>query len=225
MHRGYVKEWRKELDSQIWRMHPLYHRVWSWLKKAVNHTDKTFYTPKGEVSLQPGQKVTSLRQIAEGVSWEEWGVVKTPSPKTIKSILEWLQEQEMLTVESNAKGTLISLTNWSIYQHEEAEKVTQGKQSLPTNNNDKNEKNKKPIEQHDMLPMFERLWERYPRKAGKDAAWRHFKRTVRTPQDAARVWNAMSNYIDAVDGKDKQFIKHGSAWFNCWQDWEQEELW
>jgi hypothetical protein len=100
--------------------------------------------------LQAGQKMTSYRQIAEGVAWSEWGVLRVPSAKTIKVIIEWLQAYEMVTVESNSKGTVITIVNWHTYQNNEEQKVTaesntvetRWKHGLPTNKNEKNEKKK-----------------------------------------------------------------------------------
>jgi uncharacterized phage protein (TIGR02220 family) len=143
MRRGYTLDWRKGIDSDVWKMPPLYDRVWKWLRLSANHKAVDVITPKGSIHLEPGQRITSMRQIAEGVSWEEWGTPRIPSPKTISVILAWLQQQEMVTVESNSKGTVISIINWHIYQIPPQEKVTvesnaketAKKQHLPTNNN------------------------------------------------------------------------------------------
>jgi len=122
---GYVKSFRKELCSEIWDMPPIYHRVWYWIRLNVQYETYLFPTPgKFGIWVLPGQRITSLRQIAEGVSWKEWGVVKIPNSKTIKAILGWLENQEMVTVESNTKGTLISVVNWNSYNGSTVEKVT-----------------------------------------------------------------------------------------------------
>jgi len=63
----------------------------------------------------PGQRITSLQQIAEGVKWSEWGREVIPNKKSIRDILTWLESREMVTVESNAKGTLITVVNWHTY--------------------------------------------------------------------------------------------------------------
>lgn len=122
---GYAKSWRKELRSDVWNMPPIYHRVWYWLRLNVQHETYLFPTPvKLGIWVLPGQRLTSLRQIAEGVSWKEWGVEKVPNTKTIKAVLDWLEAREMVTVESNGKGTLISVVNWHTYNYFAGEKVT-----------------------------------------------------------------------------------------------------
>lgn len=143
---GWIRDHRKELESDIWMMPPLYHRVWQYLKYDVNHADRTIPNSKGEKLLvKKGQTVTSYQIIAEAVAWYEHGTKRVPNKKTIKAILDWLEMQEMITKNSNAKGTVITLCNYGVYQGAEDDEgnagVTLGKRSLDTNNNDKNDKN------------------------------------------------------------------------------------
>lgn len=122
---GFAKSWRKELHSDVWQEPPIYHRVWYWLRLNVQHEPFLFPTrEKFGIWVLPGQRITSLRQIAEGVAWKEWGVEKVPNVKTIKAVLDWLESQEMVTVVSNTKGTLITLTNWDTYNESAYKKVT-----------------------------------------------------------------------------------------------------
>lgn len=137
MKKGYTKAWRKELDSEIWLMPPLYLKVWYWLRHKVQHDPFLFPTHKGiGVWVLPGQRLTSLQEIAEGVKWSEWGKEIIPNKKTILTILNWLKIEGMIAFESNAQGTLISIINWDIYNHtdrvESNEKETVRKRSLDT---------------------------------------------------------------------------------------------
>lgn len=117
---GYIKDYRKELDSDIWLMPPLYHRVWQWLKYSVNFTQGRQPNADGTITIiQPGQLPTSYRQIAAGVGYHEYGVWKEPGTKPIKNILDWLEIQEMIEITRNSKGTLITLLQWDEYQSDE----------------------------------------------------------------------------------------------------------
>lgn len=143
---GWIRDHRKELESDIWMMPPLYHRVWQYLKYDVNHSDRVIPNTKGEkLQIKKGQTVTSYQIIAEAVAWFEHGTKRVPNKKTIKSILDWLEKEEMITRISNAKGTVITLCNYGVYQGSEEDEgnagVTLGKRSLDTNNNDNNVKN------------------------------------------------------------------------------------
>lgn len=126
MKSGYIKHHRKELCSDIWQMPPLYNRVWQWLKLKAKWKPEMFPTPKRfGIHLNPGQLITSLELISDGVSWIEWGKEKKPNKKTVKTILDWLIHNDMISLFSNAKGTFIIITNWVAYNEQEREKVTE----------------------------------------------------------------------------------------------------
>ncbi|MFD7521412.1 hypothetical protein [Paenibacillus chitinolyticus] len=120
---GYIKVNREELDSEIWRMPPLYHRVWQYLSFKVNSKHAEITLKDGTpFKLTPGQHLTKIRDIAKGVGWQERGKFFEPNPKTISTILNWLKEQKMIDFEAvtsnslgvsggNSFGTLITLIN------------------------------------------------------------------------------------------------------------------
>lgn len=148
--KGYIKDYRKELQSDIWLMPPLYHRVWQYLKYKVNHKENKIPMRDGSfLTVKPGQHLTSIRSIADNIGWYERGVFKAPNPKTIASILDWLVKQNMIKIhrgEGNRQYTLITLSNWDsyqVYEDESNSKETGSKQSMDINKNDKNEKNDK----------------------------------------------------------------------------------
>lgn len=166
---GYIKDYRKELESDIWLMPPMYHRVWQWIKYSVNHAENKIPNRDGShTELRPGQHATSYRLIAQGVGYFERGRWREPNVKTIKSILDWLSKQQMICVDGNSNGTILTVENWCLYQSENLDgnskrisKSTLGKHSLDTNKNEKNDKNEKkdiysdlPAELHQPLKDF-----------------------------------------------------------------------
>lgn len=66
---------------------------------------------------------------------------------------------------------------------------------------------------------FEALWAQYPKKDGRRAAERHFRASVQSVEDWGRIQKALANYLKHVAGKELQYIKNGSTWFNNWTDW------
>jgi hypothetical protein len=107
-------------------MPPIYHRVWFWILTSVQHEQFLFPTRKPfGIHVLPGQKITSVREIAEGVKWTEWGKEKVPNPKAISDVLEWLEGNSMIEVESNDKGTFINITNSEFYIPKTIEQVTE----------------------------------------------------------------------------------------------------
>ncbi|MDT8419362.1 MAG: hypothetical protein RQ754_02935 [Desulfuromonadales bacterium] len=68
---------------------------------------------------------------------------------------------------------------------------------------------------------FETVWERYPRKDGKKAAFRSFRASVQSEAALNAIHQALRNYLQhlANEGTEPRYIKAGSTWFNNWRDW------
>lgn len=129
---GWIKDYRKEIDSDIWAMPPLYFKVWQYLKYMANHQTNTIPMSDGSKEIiNRGQHLTSYRSIAKGVAYYENRVYKEPNAKTIKKILEWLEKNHMITLDhgrGNKQYTKITIVNYSTYQSKEDELVTEKKQ-------------------------------------------------------------------------------------------------
>lgn len=65
---------------------------------------------------------------------------------------------------------------------------------------------------------FAEIWAKYPNKDGKEAANRHFSKSVKTDKDWDDIKKALTNYT-ATDRVRSGYIKNGSTWFNNWKDW------
>lgn len=146
---GFIKDYRQELDSDVWLMPPIYHRVWQYLKYKVNHEPNEIPMRDGsKFKIYPGQHLTSVRNICKDVGWYERGIFKEPNPKTIKAVLDWLQKNGMIAVDQgNRKYTLVTLINWAIYQEKRNKsnsKGTESNHSMDINKNEYNEKELKP---------------------------------------------------------------------------------
>lgn len=116
MHRGFTKAWRKELDSDIWLMPSIYHRVWYWLRLKVQWETRLLPTPKGfGIWVLPGQKLTSLEDISEGVKCVKNRREIKPDRKTVKRVLEWLSFNQCIELTCHTTGTLIYIINWQTY--------------------------------------------------------------------------------------------------------------
>ena len=71
---------------------------------------------------------------------------------------------------------------------------------------------------------FELIWKIYPRKEGKDQAFKHYKSWLRGKEYAGRkvkltnhqMWEAVRKYADKIEREktEKQYIKMGSTFFN-----------
>lgn len=69
---------------------------------------------------------------------------------------------------------------------------------------------------------FERLWQLYPRKQGKKEAKKFYAIAVRNGTAVDEIEAGIKRYCEYIrkNGIEKQFIKHGSKWFEgqCWND-------
>ena len=114
MHRGWIKDWRKSEDGPIWSMPPLYFKVWRWI---LYKTDR-----------KTGILKTSINRIAEGVEWQDRECTRTPNKATILRILDWLQEQNMVSRATGGKGnaqyTKLTIIKWDTYQSKDDIEVT-----------------------------------------------------------------------------------------------------
>jgi hypothetical protein len=133
MHRGYTKAWRKEIDSMVWKMPPIYHRIFFYLRQKVNWATKLFPTRYSlGIWVSPGMILTSCNQIAEGISYRENNREIVPDRKTIMRALEWMQTENMLQLTCHTNGTMIYLNNWDTYNVDNAELVPPIPNQFPT---------------------------------------------------------------------------------------------
>ena len=170
---GWIKIHRDIVTKDIYIQPPLYLRVFERLVIEANHCCKKIPFGKGERLVRRGERVTSIRQIAEWVAWYERGILRAPNPKTIREILTYLESKDIIEVldyssKGNRQETHYKVVNYWLYQKCDTSKVTANgqvsTQSLDTNKNDKElqEKNKRTYGD-----FFEELWSHYPRKKGK----------------------------------------------------------
>ena len=98
MHRGYIRQWRKEIESDIWDMPPLYYKVWRYILMAADH--KTH-------ELQ-----TTCNIVADKISWHENRALRVPNRKTVRKILLWLHErnQGVYSIIGTGKHKMVKLT-------------------------------------------------------------------------------------------------------------------
>lgn len=76
---------------------------------------------------------------------------------------------------------------------------------------------------------FEQLWQHYPNKKGKKAAFKKWKATLNKGADNQSLIKAAKNYAEVCEGREKRYIMHGRTFFGPdehWRDYlktEEEE--
>jgi DNA replication protein DnaD len=151
MEKGYVKLWRKFRDHPFWREERKFSRAEGFLDlvMSANGTDKTVIFDGSPLLIRRGQLLTSERKLAE--RWR-WSKTKT------RLLLFYLQNSDRsIEVNSDHKKTLITITNYNIYNpltntekttspddKKTTEKPLKDHRLAPTNKDRKKEKDIRP---------------------------------------------------------------------------------
>lgn len=106
--RGYVKLWRKTIDSGLLE-HPTAWQLFGWvLLNATHKTRKTIVSGQ-IIELQPGEVVFTRRVTSVKLGMSE---------QQIRTALGVLVSNQVVTSKTTRRCTIISLTNWDRYQQD-----------------------------------------------------------------------------------------------------------
>ena len=108
MNRGYVKIYRKCLDTGILR-NALAWQFLSWCLLKATHKPHKHLVGSGFVELQPGQFVFGRASAAKELGSTE---------RKIRTCLELLKNIDFLTIHTTNKYSIITIVNWHTYQDE-----------------------------------------------------------------------------------------------------------
>ena len=90
------------------------------------------------------------------------------------------------------------------------------------NNNTNNNTHDKRASESDLKERFDSIWKNYPNKKGKSKAFTSYKKAVKEGTTDDEIIQGINNYLKEIEikGTAKQYIKHGSTWFNNkgWED-------
>lgn len=155
---GYILVHRCLLDSSVWNDGEKHNRKSAWidLLLKVNHADKKKMVDGKEITIQRGQRLTSIAKLAI-----EWGVTRKTASKWINA---W-KSAGMVYVDSTTRYTLITILKYSVYQDGKTSKGKGVYSSVPNSvsnsvsdsvaplytqtNNEKNVNNEKKVNKKD----------------------------------------------------------------------------
>ena len=93
MPEGYIKLWRKSLDSPVWD-NPKVWRFWTWCLMKASHKDIDIMVGYQNITLQPGQFVFGLNNAS---------LETKLSIQSIRTCLSILKNDDSITVKSTNK--------------------------------------------------------------------------------------------------------------------------
>lgn len=108
MERGYVKLWRKTLDSGLLQ-HPTALQVFMYLLLMTSHKKQKRIVAGSSVEVPAGSVLTGRAKLA---------AVLELSEKQVRTALGLLEKLEIVTIRRANKYSIISFVNWDRYQNE-----------------------------------------------------------------------------------------------------------
>ena len=207
------------------RQNPFYTNsvaIHCWIECLLraSHTKRQAYLKREKIEIEPGMFVMGREEFGRSV-----GV----SGSTIWYWLLQFESDSMIDIKKTAKGSVVSIRNWSHYQGVDStsdNKKTADEQQMNTNKNEKNERMKRNTPPTPQGGAFEKFWDAYPRKVGKGAAEKSWKRIKPTPELIQQILSAIEEQkASTAWTKDNgQFIPHPTTWLNQkrWEDENQD---
>lgn len=106
MQDGWIKLWRKSMDSGLLQNHELW-AFWCWCLLKASHKPHSQMVGYQVVDLKPGQFVFGRKKAAHELRLTE---------RKIRTCLKHLEKLQNLTIKATNKYSIITIVNWSTYQ-------------------------------------------------------------------------------------------------------------
>ena len=125
----------------------------------------------------------------------------------------YTEEKRQLTENENGQYEL-GMTNGIPVVDQMDTQVRLGKDRLGKDSKTYEPKENKPSSA-ELTERFEKLWELYPRKKGKQDALRHYKKAIKEGATDEEIKQGIEEYVKEIKAKGTKmdYIKHGSSWF------------
>lgn len=210
LHLGYIKLYRRLLDSRVF-LDEFLLKVWIWVLLKASHRERSvpFKTGKGMslVTLQPGQLIFGRKSAARDLG--------APA-ETVRGRMAKLRSLGMVTIQPTTHYSLITVVNWHPYQ---GSKNSKDAQPPPTHHIQecckKCESRPGPAAAHSdpqtsgaapLLPLLEN------NSVAAPAQRRHHRRRgCDYPAEIVELWNAYCDTIVRVPAKKADTLRNIAA--------------
>ena len=213
MYQGYIKLWRKLQDNDLWKQEKFTRgQAWVDLVLLANHKPNTIRIRGIEIKVDRGQLAYSELTLSKRWKWS-----RNKTRRFLKELSSKTAHQ--IKQQTNNLTSLITITNYDIYQQNEHKTEHQAEHQKDTrrytNKNVKNDKNK-------YSKDFLEFYSAYPLKKSKAKAfqfWKKLKPDLHTCLAALQSQMIEKGFLKA----EKKFCpewKHPATWLNqgCWED-------
>lgn len=144
---GWISIYRKIQNSFVWTNSDQL-KLWLLILMKANHSENKFLFNGEELSVSKGQMVTGVNVLASDFN-EGVKPVNRVAGRTLWRWLKKFEKEQMLSIESTSKYSVITVLNWDEYQQNDNHLSSSCQSSvkhLSTNNNDNNENNKTKVD-------------------------------------------------------------------------------
>jgi len=205
---GYIKFYRKTLDSPIICKDSDYFAVWGYLLLSATHKEYETLFNGEKIILLPGQLITGRKAISSKFKVDE---------SKVQRILKSFENEHQIEQLTCNRNRLITILNWDIYQSNEQQIKQQVNNNCTTSeqpvNTNKKVKNIKNVKNKTYGDFFEEIWKLYPIKKGK-ASVSDKQKNILFKIGYEEIERAIKRYIDDSKNTNIEFWKYGSSFFN-----------
>ena len=219
MNRGYVKLWRKSIDSGFFQ-NPNLWTFWCWCLMKASHKKIKQVVGFQNIELLPGQFLFGRKAASVELKMSE---------RTIRTSLDALRKRQNIAIKTTNKFSIITVINWDTYQ---CDRPTSDQQ------NDQQTTSKRPASDHKQECKtfknekninincakncaceicFNRFWDLYDKKRDRKKCFQKWKRLKQDERD--KIFQTLPAYIEST--KDVQFRKDPATYLNN-QSWNNE---
>ncbi|NKC68971.1 hypothetical protein [Vagococcus fluvialis] len=242
---GYILIARKIVDSEIFNKPPLYSKVWLYLLSRAQHKDyKQLKRGQLWTSIPEIQDACSWKvgyRTEKPTKKEVFGVLDWLR-RTDEGVHEGNDVGTMIETTKGTQGLLVTISNYDVYQSPknyegngegnndfQTKEQRRERQGNNINKNVKNDKNEQECKSNNIDQSFskeadkvslknrlEALWKIYPKKQGKEPAFKSYKKAVKEGIEDSIILNGINAYKKQIELQktDMQFVKQGSSFFN-----------
>ena len=204
MERGYIKLYRRIQDSEEWLLHKFDKpRAWIDLLLLAHYKDKPMLVRGIKIQVKRGEIAIAESTLAKRWQW---------SREKVRRFLNTLETRQQIVQQKNRVISTYLVVNYDLYQ---------------TTNETTNETTKKPLtikEKKDnnttLVQQFTQFWELYPRKVGKQEAFKSFKKHIHNGIFKTMITALQEQIEEKHLGSELQYYPHPTTWLNQhrWED-------
>lgn len=203
---GWIKLHRGIFDHWI-ASDPDYFCVWLRMLTDANFEDKKHLFNGSLLEIKRGQIIFGL---------EAWSAKTGVTIAKLRKLLDMLEKDKMINRQKTNKYSLISITNYALYQYDDRQNASRKQAESNQNATPKELKNirskelntsvdssESPVVQNDFVSeQFARFWRNFPTKKSKVQTEKAFKKLMKGKRESqVKFWVdfILSYHLDCID--------------------------